>query len=61
HITSFCGKAAKHHGSQSELHHLPAGQTSLFPDVWHTNVLLAPICDKNRLKPGMILASAGFL
>jgi hypothetical protein len=46
HITSFCGKAAKHHCSQSELHHLPTGQTSLFPDVWYTNVLLAPICDK---------------
>ena len=39
---------------------MPVRAIIILFDVWHTNVLLAPICDKNRLKAGMILASAGF-
>ena len=33
---------------------MPVRAIIILFDVWHTNVLLAPICDKNRLNKGFI-------
>ena len=36
--------------AERQNHHLPVRANIIIFDVWHTNVLIAPISDKNRLK-----------